>query len=120
MAVDFTLQSSVEGTEFYVSSGDSQCVDDVDIPSSSFSDTSPLAGSVSGKSSSNCSNSDKRIHVYIWADDDQTDLLVDLKLYKKYYEDHWKIDVPSIVQGYNLNYSHPGTDKYVFTLASDQ
>lgn len=117
--VTFTLATTIDDVTFGVTHGDSECIKHRDIPDS-FSESNPAVCTAKSNRGGDCFEVTAKIHVYIWSDTDETDQLVEFKMFNDCNHDYWIVDVLSIVQGYNLNYDNPEENQYTLTLANDQ
>lgn len=118
--VDFTLETTIADTTFYVSNDKTDCLEHKDVPTT-FSESDPAECSANAKRGGNrCSQVPSKIHVYIWSDEEEKDQLVEFRLVNDVDHDYWIVDVKSIVQGYNLNYDNPSQNQYILTLENNQ
>ncbi|MEM7584083.1 MAG: hypothetical protein AAF560_11920 [Acidobacteriota bacterium] len=109
--VKFALTTSIERTTFYVTNGDSECIEDKDIPTV-FSELSPGKGYATANSGGDCAFKDSHIHLYIWADEEETEQVSDIKLYEKNSTNKWEVDVEHTADSYNIKPTKEKDNEY--------
>ena len=116
--VHFTLATDIQNTTFYITYGDTNCLESKSVPES-ITASDPGSGKAQARNTGNCAYKNSKIHLYFWADPDHSEQLVKMKFVDPAGSDYWTPAIQYVADSYGLQVVQNDVNQFTRTLSSD-